>query len=59
MISGLIFLALQAAQTLPQAPAVRIEPVINTGSGLLENCTVDAAAGKSEREYTWDCASAS
>lgn len=51
MISGLVSLALVSGQT-PPAPEIRIEPVINTGAGLLENCTVDAAAsGKAEREY--------
>ena len=52
MIGGLALLALIAAQTPPQPPEVRIEPVINTGAGLLENCTVDAGvSGKAEREY--------
>ena len=52
MTGGLALLALMAAQMLPQAPEVRMEPVINTGAGLLENCTVDAAAsGKAERDY--------
>ena len=51
MIGGLVFLALITGQT-PPAPAVRIEPVINTGSGLLANCTVDpAASGQAERDY--------
>ena len=51
MIGALVFVALVATQT-PPAPSIRIEPVVNTSSGLLENCTVDAAAsGKAERDY--------
>lgn len=51
MIGGLVFLALVAGQT-PLEPAVQTEPVINTGSGLLENCAVDpAASGQAERDY--------
>lgn len=52
MTAGLVLLALLAAQNASRAPAVRIEPVINIGSGLLENCTFDAAAsGEAERDY--------
>ena len=39
-------------QVGPPVPGSTSEPVINTGAGLLENCTVDAAAsGKPERDY--------
>ena len=37
-------LTLTAMQPVPPASDVRPEPVINTGSGLLENCTFDAKA---------------
>ena len=53
MIAGLLaalpWLAMQAA---PPVANSQPEPVINTGAGLLENCSVDAAAsGKAERDY--------
>jgi hypothetical protein len=45
-------LMLLLTQTPPATPEVRIEPVINTGAGLLENCTIDpAASGQAERDY--------
>jgi hypothetical protein len=44
--------ALIAVQATPPIANSQPEPVINTGAGLLENCTVDAAAsGKAERDY--------
>ena len=46
-------LALSAAQaTPPPAPDSPPEPVINTGAGLLENCTYDArASGQADLEF--------
>ena len=40
----LAVLTLAAMQPVPPVSVVRPEPVINTGSGLLENCTFDAKA---------------
>ena len=37
-------LTLTALQPVPPVSVIRPEPVINTGSGLLENCTYDAEA---------------
>lgn len=52
MIAAPFLLALSAMQVTPTPPEVGIEPVINTGAGLLENCTFDArAAGQADREY--------
>jgi hypothetical protein len=36
--------ALMAVQATPPVPEPKPEPVINTGAGLLENCTYDAKA---------------
>ena len=48
LLAVLAWLAVQAAPPV----ASKLEPVINTGAGLLENCTVDAAAsGQAERDY--------
>lgn len=49
-LTALAWLAMQAA---PQAPPVKpAEPVINTGAGLLENCTFDAtASGQAEGDF--------
>jgi hypothetical protein len=50
--ASLIILALNVMQTTPSIPEVRVEPVINTGSGLLENCTFGALeSGQEDREY--------
>jgi hypothetical protein len=53
MFGGSLFaLALVATQAVPPVPEIRREPVINTGAGLLENCTFDAAAsGQADGEY--------
>lgn len=52
MIAGyLAALILVAVQTAP-VPDDRPEPVINTGSGLLENCSYDAkASSQADLEY--------
>jgi len=48
----LTILALNALQSTPSIPEVGTEPVINTGTGLLENCTSGAAASdQADREY--------
>lgn len=45
-------LAWLAVQTAPPANRSQPEPVINTGRGLLENCTFDdEASGQVDREF--------
>lgn len=45
MFGGLLAaLTLTAMQAVPSVSDIRSEPVINTGTGLLENCTYDAKA---------------
>lgn len=53
MIGGLLAaLTLAAMQPVPPVSVIRPEPVINTGSGLLENCTYNAqAASQAELEF--------
>lgn len=49
---SIIALALAAAQAVPPVLEVRPEPVINTGAGLLENCTFESRAStQAELEY--------
>ena len=53
MIGALLAsLALSATQPPPPVSDSQPEPVINTGAGLLENCTYDAkAAGQADLEF--------
>lgn len=52
MIGGSLALAIIVMQAAPAVPESPREPVINTGAGLLENCTVDVAAVRqSDVEY--------
>lgn len=53
MFGGLIgAMALIVAQATPPVANGQPEPVINTGAGLLENCTVDdVASGQPERDF--------
>lgn len=48
----LVALTLTAIQPAPPVSVIRPEPVINTGSGLLENCTYDAqASSQGDNEF--------
>lgn len=40
-----------AFQPAPQSPEDQPEPVINTGAGLLENCTFDAGSSQADVEF--------
>lgn len=53
MIGNLLAaLAWMVVQTDAPAPEIKAEPVINTGAGLLENCTYDAgASGQADNEF--------
>lgn len=53
MIAGLLAaLASMAVQATPPIVSGQPEPVINTGAGLLENCTYDAkASGQADLEF--------
>lgn len=45
-------LTVTAMQPVPPVSVVRPEPVLNTGSGLLENCTFDAqASSQPDQEF--------
>ena len=49
LFTALVWLALQSAAPGPESQP---EPVINTGTGLLENCTYDAkASGQADLEF--------
>ena len=53
MIKGLLAALLwMGAQEGTPVPEDRAEPVINTGAGLLDNCTYDASAsGRADSEF--------
>ena len=52
MIGFLLMLAATGLQQAPIHPDATVEPVINTGAGLLENCSTDqTASSQAERDF--------